>query len=95
MFMTWRPRGAKPQVNGAQGQAGRPHFVSVQVETWLLRSHVGSQEYPMPESRWKPGGVAGPAIHHPQSDSIKLVEAPLNLYIRILMVKFTHTTLFW
>jgi hypothetical protein len=38
---------------------GRPHFESVQAETWRLRSHVNSQEDPMPESRWKPGGVAG------------------------------------
>jgi hypothetical protein len=34
------------------------------------------------------------AVHHLQTDSIKSVEAPLNLYIRILMVEFTHTTLF-
>jgi hypothetical protein len=66
MFVTLRPRGAKPQVKGAQGLAGRPnpmagqpHFESVQAETWWLRSYVGSQEYPMLESRWKPGGVAG------------------------------------
>jgi hypothetical protein len=66
MFVTCRPCGAKPQVKGAQGlvgqpspMAGQPHFESVQIETWRLRSHVGTQEYPMPESRWKPGGVAG------------------------------------
>jgi hypothetical protein len=35
-----------------------------------------------------------PAIHHLQTDTIKSVEAPLDLYIRILMVEFTHTTLF-
>jgi hypothetical protein len=34
-----------------------------------------------------------PATHHLQTDSIKSVEAPLNHYIRILMVEFTHTTL--
>jgi hypothetical protein len=35
-----------------------------------------------------------PTIHHLQTDSIKSVEAPLDLYIRILMVEFIHTTLF-
>jgi hypothetical protein len=35
-----------------------------------------------------------PAIHHLQTDSIKSVEAPLYLYIRILMVEFTHNTFF-
>jgi hypothetical protein len=54
-----RPRGAKPQVKGAQGPAGRPHFESVQAETWRPRSYVGPQEHPVLESRWKPGGVAG------------------------------------
>jgi hypothetical protein len=93
MFVTCRPHGAKPQVKGASGPAGqpnpmvgRPHFESVQAETWRLRSHVGSQEYPMPESRW--------TIHHLQTISIKSVEAPLFLYIRILMAEFTDTTLF-
>jgi hypothetical protein len=35
------------------------------------------------------------AIHQLQTDSIKLVEAPLDLYIRILMVEFRtqHTIL--
>jgi hypothetical protein len=35
-----------------------------------------------------------PAVHHLQTDSIKSVEAPLDLYIRILAVEFTHTTLY-
>jgi hypothetical protein len=35
-----------------------------------------------------------PAVHHLQTDSIKSVEAPLDLYIRILTVEVTHTTLF-
>jgi hypothetical protein len=34
------------------------------------------------------------AVHHLQTDSIKFVEAPLDLYIEILMVEVTHTTLF-
>jgi hypothetical protein len=33
MFVTHRPRGAKPKVKGAQGPAGQPHFESVQAET--------------------------------------------------------------
>jgi hypothetical protein len=52
------PHGAKPQVKGAQGSAGWPNFESVQAKTWRLRSHISSEEDPMPESRWKPGGVA-------------------------------------
>jgi hypothetical protein len=61
MFVTHRPHGAKQRVKGAQGPAGRPNpmadrpdFELVQVETWRLHSHVGSEEDPMPESRWKP-----------------------------------------
>jgi hypothetical protein len=34
-----------------------------------------------------------PAFHHLQTDSIKWVKSPLDLYIRILTVEFTHTTL--
>jgi hypothetical protein len=59
MFVTCRPRGAKPQVKAAQGPVGQAHFELVQAETWRLRSYVGLQEYPMPESRWRPGAVAG------------------------------------
>jgi hypothetical protein len=41
------------------------------------------------------GHVDGlPAVHHLQTNPIKLVEAPLVLYIRILTVEFTQTTLF-
>jgi hypothetical protein len=53
----------------------------------------------MPESQWKKGKwpvgyVDGHlAVHHLQTDSIKSVESPLYLYIRILMVEFTHHTL--
>jgi hypothetical protein len=66
MFMTRRPRGAKPKVKGAQGPTGRhnpladrPNFESVQAETWRLCSYVGLQEYLMPKNQWKLGGVAG------------------------------------
>jgi hypothetical protein len=58
MFVTRRPRGAKPQVKWAQGPAGRPnpmvgrpHFDSVQAKTWWLHSHIGSHEYPMRENQ--------------------------------------------
>jgi hypothetical protein len=34
------------------------------------------------------------AVHHLKTDSIRSVEAPLDLYIRILMVELTHTTLY-
>jgi hypothetical protein len=57
--MSRRPCGAKPHVKGAQGSADRLHFESIQAETWRLCSHVSSQEYPMSESRWKPGRAAG------------------------------------
>jgi hypothetical protein len=64
--VTRRTHGAKPQVKGAQGPDGRsnplpdqPHYESVQAETWQLRLYVNSQEYPMPESWWKLGGVIG------------------------------------
>jgi hypothetical protein len=43
---------------------------------------------------WPADHMEGPpAVHHLQTDSIKLVEAPLDLYIRILIVEFTHTIL--
>jgi hypothetical protein len=58
MFVTRRPRGAKPKVKGAQGPAGQPRFESVQAETWWLHSHVDLQEYPMLESSWKLTRVA-------------------------------------
>jgi hypothetical protein len=44
---------------------------------------------------WPASHVDGhPAIHHLHTGSIKSVEAPLYPYIRVLMVEFTHTTLF-
>jgi hypothetical protein len=66
MFLTHRPCGAKPQVKGSQGPASRPnpmaiqpHFESIWTGTWWLCSHTGLEEDPMPESKWKTGGVAG------------------------------------
>jgi hypothetical protein len=44
---------------------------------------------------WPADHVDGrPTVHHLQTNSIKSVGAPLDLYIRILMVEFTHTTLY-
>jgi hypothetical protein len=44
---------------------------------------------------WMAGHMdGGLAVHHLQTDSIMSVEAPLYPYIRILMIEFTHTTLF-
>jgi hypothetical protein len=69
MFMRRIPRGAKPQVKGAQGPAGGPNFVLVRAGTWRLRSRVSSQEYPMPETQWKPRGVAGQPREGPPNRS--------------------------
>jgi hypothetical protein len=46
-------------------------------------------------SGWPADHVDGrPIIHHLQTDSIKSVEAPLKLYVRILTVEFrTHHTI--
>jgi hypothetical protein len=44
---------------------------------------------------WSAGHVDGRhAVHHLQTNSIKSVEAPLDVYIRILMVELTDTTLY-
>jgi hypothetical protein len=59
MFVTHRPRGPNPQVKEAHGPVGRPHFKSAWAGTWWLRSHVGLEEDPIPESQWKLEGVAG------------------------------------
>jgi hypothetical protein len=47
------------------------------------------------QEEWSVGHVDGRStVHHLQTDSIKSVEAPLVLYIRILMVEFrTHHTM--
>jgi hypothetical protein len=47
------------------------------------------------QKEWPAGHVDGRlAVHQLQTDSIKSVEAPLDLYIQILTVELTHTTLF-
>ena len=99
MFVTRRPRGAKPQVKGAQWPAGHTlslfgpelgGYVHPSVQKKILCPRVGGNW-----EEWSADHVDGrPAIHHLQTDSIKSVEAPLYPYIRILTVEFTHTTLF-
>jgi hypothetical protein len=65
-------------------------YVYTLVHKNILRPIVGGNQ-----EEWPAGHVDGrPAIHHLQTDSIKSVEAPLYLYIWILTVEFTHTTLF-
>jgi hypothetical protein len=96
MFVTHRPRGAKPQVKGAQGSAShtlsqfRPRlggYIHTSVYKCIPCLRVSGSHEEWPASR-----VDGlPAVHHLQTDSIKSVEAPLDLYIRILMVELTHT----
>jgi hypothetical protein len=46
------------------------------------------------QEEWPTGQLDGcPAVPHLQTDSIKSVEAPLDLYIRIIFVEFrTHHT---
>jgi hypothetical protein len=99
MFVTCRPRGAKPQVQGAQGPGGHKlsrfrlrlgDCVHTLVHKSILCLRVsGNLE------EWPAGHVDGrSAVHHLLTGSIKLVEAPLYLYIRIITVEFTHTTLF-
>jgi hypothetical protein len=64
----------------------------------MLRKHsiiFSPIDFKKRRSGWLLGHVDGcPAIHHLETDSIKSVEAPVDLYIRILMVELMHTTLF-
>jgi hypothetical protein len=99
MFVTRRPRGAKPQVKGAQGPAG--HTLSQfkpRLDGYAPTSVYMSIPCPRVGGDWKEwmaSHVDGrPTIHHIQTDSIKSVEATLDVYIRILTVELTHTTLF-
>jgi hypothetical protein len=99
MFVTRRPRGAKPQVKGGQGPAGhtlsrfRPRHggyfpTSVHKSITCLRVDGNRKE-------WPAGHVDGrPTVHLLQTDSTKSVEAPLDLYTRVLTVELTHTTLY-
>jgi hypothetical protein len=93
MFVTRRPRGAKPQVKGAQGPAG--HTLSpfrLRLGGYAPKSVYKSIQYlkvGQDREEWPIGHVDGRlTIHHLQTDSIKSVEAPFDRYIRILVVEF-------
>jgi hypothetical protein len=65
-------------------------YIHTSVHKSILCPRVGENW-----EEWPADHVDGrPAVHHLQTDSIESVEAPLYLYIRILMIEFTHTTLF-
>jgi hypothetical protein len=65
-------------------------YVHTSIHKSIARPRVSGN----PEE-WPAGHVDGhPVVHHLQTDSIKSVKALLDLYIRILMVEFTHITLF-
>jgi hypothetical protein len=100
MFVTRRPHGAKRQVKGAQGSAShtlsrlRPRLDGYTPK--LVYRSIPCSKVSGDQEEWPAGHVDGrPAIHQQQTDSIKSVEAPLDLYIRILMVEFrtNHTIL--
>jgi hypothetical protein len=66
-------------------------YIQTSVHKSILCPRVGGNR-----EEWPAGHVDGrPTVHHLEIDSIKSVEAPLYLYIWIIMVEFTHTTLFW
>jgi hypothetical protein len=65
-------------------------YVHMSVHKNILCPRVGGNR-----EVWPANHVDGlSAIHHLQTNSIKLVEAPLYLYIRILTVEITDITLF-
>jgi hypothetical protein len=88
-----RPVGPTPWPTGHTLSRFRPRlddFVPKSVYKSISCSKVGGDR-----EEWPSGHVDGcPAVHHLQTDSIKLLEAPLDLYIRILMVEFItpHST---
>jgi hypothetical protein len=100
MFVTRRSRGAKPHVKGAQRPAG--HTLSqfkLRLDGYTPKSvykSIPCMKVGGDQEEWPAGHVDGrPAVHHLQTDSIKSVEAPLDLYIMILVVEFRtqHTLL--
>jgi hypothetical protein len=106
MYMTRRPRGAKPQVKGLKGRpAGLAPWPTghtlcrfrPRLGGYAPKAVYKSIQCPKVGGNWEewPAGQvhSRPSVHHLQTDSIKSVEAPLFLYIRILMTEFTHTTL--
>jgi hypothetical protein len=94
--MTCRPRGAKPQVKGAQGPTD--HTLSrIRLRLGGYASKLVYKRIPClkvggDRVEWSASHMDGrPAVHQLQTDSIKSVEAPLDLYIRILAVELrTH-----
>jgi hypothetical protein len=68
------------------------------LDGYALKSVYKSIPYPKvggDQEEWPASHVDGhPAVHHLQTDSINSVEAPIDLYIRILMVEFNtpHST---
>jgi hypothetical protein len=99
MFVTHRPRGAKPQVKGAQGPASHTlSWFRLRLDGYALKSAYKSNTCLKVSGDWAewPADLVDVrlAVHHLQTNSIKLVEAPLDLYIKILVVEFrTHHTL--
>jgi hypothetical protein len=88
-----RPVGPTPWPVGHTLNRFRPRL-----DGYAPTSVYKSIPYPRVSGNWEEwlaGHVDGrSAIHHLQTDSIKSVEAPLNLHLRFLMVDLTHTTLF-
>jgi hypothetical protein len=99
MFVTRRPRGAKPQFKGAHGLAGHTlSWFRLRLDGYAPKSVDKSITCPKvggDREEWLPDHVYGrPTVHHLQTDSIKSTEAPLDLYVRILVVEFrTHHTI--
>jgi hypothetical protein len=88
-----RPAGPTPRPTGqtlSRFRLGLRSIIHTSVHKSILCLRVDGYW-----EEWPVGHVDGhPAIHHLQIKSIKSVEAPLYLDIRILTVEFTHTTLF-
>jgi hypothetical protein len=99
MFVTHGPRGAKPQAKGEQGPAG--HTLSrfrLRLDGYTPKSvykSIPCLKVSVDREEWPTSHVDGHlVIHQLQTDSIKSVEGPLDLYIRILAVEFrTHHTI--
>jgi hypothetical protein len=88
-----RPVGPTPWPVGhtlSQLRLGLGGYIHMSVHKSILCLRVGGNR-----EEWLASHVDGRlAVHHLQTDSIKLVEATLYPYKRILTVEFTHTTLF-
>jgi hypothetical protein len=100
MFVTRRPHGANNKSKEHKGQPAG-HTLSrfkLRLDGYAPKSvykSIRCSKVNGDQEEWLVGHVDGqPAGHHLQTNSIKSVEAPLDLYIRILMVQFrTHHTL--